>query len=242
MCVACVGSSARARASPRPPQESKISGAGLYYPLRAEFWGDYRTILTDLLRSGTRRTFLPGVSPSNLQSPLLGNEDAISHMATAGTPVRRARSFHRVRAPLNELGEPARSYHGRAMSSLSLKEHTRSSGDAGSSSSHTSFPANREPSLPPACGTPVRRARSFQRVLSPRRERSCSLPAEGASSGSGAGVGGVEVTQEKGGGSGSGSSGAPFPSAGRPVRRAGSFQRVVYPRSSRRSKPSPWPL
>ena len=163
-------------------------------------------------------------------------------MATAGTPVRRARSFHRVRAPLNEFGEPARSYHGRAMSSLSLKEHTRSSGDAGSSSSHASFPANREPSLPPACGTPVRRARSFQRVLSPRRERSYSLPAEGASGGSGAGVGGVEVTQDTGGGSGGGSSGVPFPSAGRPVRRAGSFQRVVYPRSSRRSKPSPWRL
>ena len=163
-------------------------------------------------------------------------------MATAGTPLRRARSFHRVRAPLNELGEPGRSYHGRAMASLSLKEYTRS-GDAGSSCSHASFPAHRAPSLPPACGTPVRRARSFQRVLSPRRERSCSLPAGGGSGGSGGGAVRAEassaspVMEDTGGGSGS--SGAPFPSAGRPVRRAGSFQRVS-PRSTWHSKP--WPL
>ena len=200
-------------------------------------------------------------------------------MATAGTPLRRARSFHRVRTPLNELGEPGRSYHGRAMASLSLKDHAslqlaslHSSGDVGS---HAAV-AHRAPSPLPTCGTPVRRARSFQRVLSPRRERACSLPAGGDSRTAGvvgtpvrrarsfqrvlsprrerarslpaggssgaAGVGGAEassasaVAEDKGPGSD-----APFPLAGRPVRRAGSFQRVVSPRRSSHSEPWPWP-
>ena len=238
MCVWRVWGQQRESTSPRRAPRIQDIWRRTLLPLTRRNSG-LRTVLQ---KREFGAAFLPGYLPQTCNLLCWGTQGRYLHMATAGTPVRRARSFHRVRAPLNELGEPARSYHGRAMSSLSLKEHTRSSGDAGSSSSHASFPANREPSLPPACGTPVRRARSFQRVLSPRRERSCSLPAEGASSGSGDGVGGVEVTQEKGGGSGSGSSGAPFPSAGRPVRRAGSFQRVVYPRSSRRSKPSPWPL
>ena len=180
-------------------------------------------------------------------------DQTLSAQATAGTPLRRARSFHRARATSNELGEPGRPYHGRAMASLSLKDHTslslqlalsRSSiGEVGTSCSHAAA-SHRGPSPPPACGTPVRRARSFQRVLSPRRERSSSLPGGGGGRAAGA-AGGTEASSActavaDAGSSSSGSGPTPFPLAGRPVRRAGSFQRVVSPRRSTRSEPRPW--
>ena len=119
---------------------------------------------------------------------------------TSGKPLRRARSF--ARAPSSPRDGSGAGYHGRAASPRSTAQ--------GEDSPRLQTAACGTDQTPRA-GRPVRRARSFQRVLSPHRGR-----------------GGLEAGEH------TEQDDVPGPSCGRPVRRTGHFERAVEPRRSAR--------
>ena len=129
------------------------------------------------------------------------------HASTScGTPLRRARSF--ARAPSSRAsgdGSGAGSYHGRAPSPRA------SAPGEDSPRVETAACGPGQLCVTPRAGRPVRRARSFQRVLSPNRAR------DGPEAG--------EHTLH---------TDVSGPPCGRPVRRTGHFERAVSPRRSAR--------